>query len=198
MAPKASTNAPAPRMVECICLHPMCDFQGGHIVHDLHTKKIAMHHTATPIPLSPQLMQMIDSIGLEQGMTKIVFQRLIWDSSLIAGVDCIKNENDSEDEDEDCVDEQEDNKDLLCDEEDKSIDDGQIPIDDRDEESNQAEGPQQAGKVAVTDNETEDAVTDEDTNEVLTAGVDEDEDIRNAGLEQAATDLDDLMQPMEE
>ena len=50
----------------------------------------------------------------------------------------------------------------------------------------------------ATDDETEDAVMDEDTNEVLTAGVDEDKDIRNAGLEQAPADLDDLMQPMED
>ena len=123
-------------------------------------------------------------------MTNIMFQtkhkRLIWDSSLIAEVDYTNKNNNTEQEEDEEDDRYEDS-----DEEDEELDydeDDDIPIIDEDEPATDANADEESNQAEVPN---EPAEADEDSVQ--------NEDIINAGVDQAATDLDDLIQhPKEE
>ena len=90
-APQETTNTPAPRMLDCIYLSPAYNTQGGHILFDLHTKSLIVRHYVISIPIPPSIIDLVNDMGKADGMTHTEFwtkhKKLIWDSSLIAGVD---------------------------------------------------------------------------------------------------------------
>ena len=200
MAPLTTTNTPSPRMAECIYLQPAYNAQGGHVVYNLQTKKVITRHTVTSVPISRAIINLVNALGAEQGVTNILFQtkhkRLIWDSSLIAGVDYTENENDEDDdEDDDDYSEEEDESDddLFYDDDEESVEG--LPIDEEEARSNQAEGPPDE------EHSQPDELLADDEDQTLITGVAEevyDEDILHAGMEQAAADLNDLLRPSEE
>ena len=112
---------------------------------NLHTKKTMTRHTVTQVPISNHIIQMVQELGAKEGMTGIRFntrhKKLIWDSSLIAGVDYTPETQTFEEEDDEDWD-PEDEEDV--DEEDEELqydtDDDDIPPEEG-RESNQAAGP---------------------------------------------------------
>ena len=74
---------------------------------NLHTKSLIVQHYVISIPIPPSIIDLVNDMGKADGMTHIEFQtehkKLIWDSSLIAGVDYEPyNEEDvAEEDDED-------------------------------------------------------------------------------------------------
>ena len=93
LAPKTTTNAPAPHMVDCIYIGPMFNRQGGHRFYNLHTRKVITRHWAVSAPMSKAIIDMVNDMGTADGMTHIKFmtpnKKVMWDSSLLAGVDHI-------------------------------------------------------------------------------------------------------------
>ena len=151
-APMDTTNTPAPRMMDCIYLSPTYNAQGGHILYNLHTKAIITRNRVVPTPISNHIIQLVHELGAAEGMTHLTFQtkhkRLIWDSSLIAGVDYTPDAHEEDDDDEDWEeeDEEEDDESLQYDSDDSvaddDIDDEPLhTIPDDPAEDNQAEDP---------------------------------------------------------
>ena len=82
-----------------------------------------------PLPIADAVVQQVADYGTQEGMTSIRFltgkKKLLWDSSLIAGVDYIPADSpvDGEEDDEDCSYSEEEDEELSYDSEEDSDDD---------------------------------------------------------------------------
>ena len=189
-APQETTNTPAPRMLDCIYLSPAYNTQGGHILFNLHTKSIIAQHYVISIPIPPSMIDLVNDMGKDDGMTDIEFRtkhkKLIWDSSLIAGVDY-------EPSNEEQVDEGDDNEDDDYDPNQDQVNNN-IPLtydtDDEDEGIPVDDTPSTASE---SESEDEGNVDEDDFNHSESPNQDQEQSIG-----EVAGGLDNIMQPPNE
>jgi len=202
LAPSTTNNTPKTRMIDCIYLSPSYNEQGGHELYNVHSEaKITRPHVES-IPIPNTIIQLVHDLGEADEMTGIQFhtkhKKIIWDSSLTAGVD-YDPDTDDEDEDEEWSlgDEEEDDISLDYDSDEDDDDDDDIPPKDDEDEpkqgSNQAEDPDEDEAEAEdeAENEAEDEAEDQTEEEdEAPEEADQPDDNRGGGNEEQLAGFD--------
>ena len=158
MTPK---NSQKPRTLDCIYLRCSDHKQGGHDVLDLGTGAVKTRPRVSKIPVTKAVLEVVHTMADRQNMPrglKILTRtkQVLYDSSLIAGVDYVADHSNQEDVNEDAT-VNSDSK-TVCDNEeandDNHIEEDQSEIDiDPDDESEVQEQSNQS-EVEVSDNES--------------------------------------------
>ena len=105
LASEETANSLKARMIDCIHLAPDCSSQAGHHLHNLHAKAVITRHTVVPAPMTQAVIDLVHKHAEADGVDGLKFhtkhKEVIWDSSLLAGVDHqIKTTEPCEDGDE--------------------------------------------------------------------------------------------------
>ena len=99
------TNSQAPRTIDAIYLRPMNNLQGGHELMDLNSGRLITRRKVTPIPVTPSVIELVNTMGKSQKMPILKFTNRhgipLLPADWIAGVE-YTHENDKSEEDEEC------------------------------------------------------------------------------------------------
>ena len=68
-------NTTAPRTLDCIYLCFTKNQQGGHELLDLHSNCIITHHALTEVPLSQLIINRVEQLAKQDGITNIKFTK---------------------------------------------------------------------------------------------------------------------------
>ena len=95
-------NTPAPRMIDCIYLHPSNNLQGGHDLMSLHTGELIQHGgKITEVPITQVVIDAVECMAKKEGFKSLKFKDrnkvVFFDTDWIAGVD-FDNENEQDEE----------------------------------------------------------------------------------------------------
>ena len=85
------TNTNAPRTIDAIYLQPLRNVQGGHELMDLNTGRKVTRRTVTQLPITPSVIQAVETMAKKQGMKDLKITNRngvpLYPADWIAGVD---------------------------------------------------------------------------------------------------------------
>ena len=116
------TNDNTARTIDCICLRPCNNVQGGHELMDLNSGRvIARGGKITEIPVTNVVIKAVEAMAEKEGFKSLKFKNrhgvVFFDTDWIAGVDCHLGDQDQDDEevedqdqDDECEPDEDDNE----------------------------------------------------------------------------------------
>jgi hypothetical protein len=85
------TNTPEARGIDSLYLRPTESQQVGHMVFDLNTQQVITRSKFTPVPITSSVIAQVEAIAKADGMKDLKITsktgKILYDSTLIAGVD---------------------------------------------------------------------------------------------------------------
>jgi hypothetical protein len=186
------TNTNASRTLDCLYLSYHSTTQGGHELLHLATNQVVIRRNVTPIPITPQVIKRVHKIAELDGMPKGLkitnrYGTILFDSTLIEGVDYAADDFDDEDysdddestqlTDEDTLGEEFDEidpeeldeiQDQVYNDENENVEDV-VEIDESDSESDESEAELDENQEVQNNENADNAQEDEDINEAVEA-----------------------------
>ena len=168
-------------------MRPLYNQQGGHELLDLHKKRVITRRKVTTIPITPSIIQAVESIAAQEGMKGLKVRtntgQTLYDSSWITGVDYDEDEDDldyeTDDEDEEDEDEEE--------QYDKIDQEEIIELLDDQPNNNQTEEQQERNPEEVLEQQNEEIVFTEEESDEETDDEVEDTQQRRSNRERTQT-----------